>query len=131
MEVRNIFSNFAGGMSDVSLDWNTYVLMSDASRIKKNNEYLKAGEVAGVSELQVIETRKNKRGETFDVFIIDGVEILHRYNGSKADKKHSFFMNTVKANEMYKPYVAKGNVVDTDFDSTLIVDGFVTTPVVA
>lgn len=127
MEVRNIFQNLVGGLSRVSIDKVSFNLVSESSRISALNSKLPVAEQK-TPALVATEVLRNKKGEFFNKYVIDGVELLYKYD-FRADNAHEIFMDTKKANELYTPYNSEYAVID--LDTTSSVEGFVSTPVVA
>jgi hypothetical protein len=120
-KVRNIIKNITGGMSQVTVDSETFNAVKSSTFAVRNKQ---------TPELAV-EVCRNKAGLIYNSFTIDGVNVLYRYNSNPTNggTKHEFYMSTEEANKRLETMASIMKAID--LDPTQDVGGYVTAQPVA
>jgi len=109
LKVRNFITKYAT-MSRVTIDRDWYLTLSNSGRAL-------ASRGKQVPELQPEATVRDKSGNFYNKFIVDGNVVLYRFNKSAGAKEnpHIFLMDTALATSLHEPIDNAYEVIDDDF----------------
>ena len=97
-------------MSRVTIDRDWYRTLSSSARALASRGKL-------TPELEPVATVRDKSGNFYNKFVVDGNQVLYRFNkfATADENPHIFLMDTAVAEKLHEPMDNAYEVIDEDF----------------